>query len=120
MDPESPKTSAVAGRLARLPLCLAGGIEVPMAASIPARLLGLSHLDRSEAGPGLLIPGCRSVHTFGMRFPLDIVFLDQHGAVLRRCPAVPRRRCLFTKSAHSVLEIVPGGLQGGEVPAPGA
>ena len=53
-----------------------GGVEVPVALGLRARLLGLSHLDREEAGPGLLIPRCARVHTFGMRFALDLVFLD--------------------------------------------
>ncbi len=91
---------------------------MPVAASASARLLGLSHLDREPAGPGLLIPRCRSVHTFGMRFALDIFFLDESGGVVRRCLGVPPRRCLFTKRAHSVLELVPPRRQGGEVRPP--
>ena len=84
-----------------------------MAASIPARLLGVSHLDRPDAGPGLLIPGCRSVHTFGMRFAIDILFLDESEVIVRQCLAVPPGRCLFTKKAHSVLELVPSRRFGG-------
>ncbi|MCB0876269.1 MAG: DUF192 domain-containing protein, partial [Solirubrobacterales bacterium] len=53
-----------------------GGVVVPVARGFAPRLLGLAGLDRAQAGPGLLIPRCASVHTFGMRFPLDIVFLD--------------------------------------------
>src|SRR5262245_52399763 len=44
------------------------GLEVPVATSRRSRLLGLALLRRERAGPGLLIPRCRSVHTFGMRF----------------------------------------------------
>ena len=40
-----------------------------------SRLLGLAWLDRHRSPEGLLIPRCRSVHTFGMRFPLDLLFL---------------------------------------------
>ena len=34
-------------------------------------------LDRHRAPEGLLIPRCRSVHTYGMRFPLDLLFLGR-------------------------------------------
>src|SRR5829696_8257603 len=51
------------------------GVEVPVAVG-RTRLLGLARLDRAEAGAGLLIPRCAAVHTFGMRFELDVVFLD--------------------------------------------
>ena len=69
------------------------GREVPVATGFRARLLGLACLDREEAGPGLLIPRCASVHTFGMRFALDLVFLDATGgvAVRRRGAAAPGR-----------------------------
>jgi len=69
-------------RLRGLPAVVVLGREVPVATGLWARLLGLSHLDRKKAGPGLLIPRCSSVHTFGMRFPLDLYFLDERGAVV--------------------------------------
>jgi len=113
---ETEKSGAVAGRFTGLPVRTVKGIQVPVAATFRSRLLGLSFLDRDIAGPGLLIPGCRSVHSFGMRFAIEVLFLDESGDLLRRCRDVPPRRCLFTKGAHSVLELV----QGGEVPYPGA
>lgn len=77
-------------------------------------MLGLSHLDQRRAGAGLLIPGCRSVHTFGMRFALDLVFLDfdMRPVALRR--AVPPRRLVFERRAEAVLELpaAPGGGPG--------
>ena len=39
------------------------------------RLLGLALLPGAGVANALLIPGCRSIHTLGMRFPLDVVFL---------------------------------------------
>ena len=57
---------------------------------------------RAEAGPGLLIPRCSSVHTFGMRFALDLVFLD---AAAGRCSfrrAVPPRRFAWDRRASAV------------------
>jgi uncharacterized membrane protein (UPF0127 family) len=69
-----------------------------------ARLLGLAFLRELPPGHALLIPGCRSVHTFGMRFVLDVVFLDDHGAVLRVERGVGPRRVLYCRGAFAVLE----------------
>ncbi|MGK2933127.1 MAG: DUF192 domain-containing protein [Solirubrobacterales bacterium] len=120
MDPDPKDEFDNSSRLANLPRQTVAGVAVPVATSVSSRLLGLSHLDSGRAGTGLLIPGCRSVHTFGMRFAIDIFFLDGSGNVVRRCLGVPSRRCLFSKKARSVLELVPDRSQGGEVPDPGA
>jgi uncharacterized protein len=69
-----------------------------------SRLLGLGWLDDLPEGAGLLIPRCNSVHTFGMRFALDVDFLDADGQVLRRARAVPPRRILWCRRATAVLE----------------
>jgi uncharacterized membrane protein (UPF0127 family) len=81
------------------------GSEVPIATKLRARLLGLAFLSRNDAGPGLLLPRSRSVHTFGMRFPLDIVFLDGEGKVVELRRAVPPGRVLRCGGARQVLEL---------------
>ena len=81
------------------------GIEVALADRFDARLLGLAWLDRDQVGTGLLIPRCRSVHTVGMRFPLDLVFIDERGLPLSIHRRVPRRRLVSHRGAASVLEI---------------
>ncbi len=106
----------IARRLCRLPRATVLGHEVPVATDGRARLLGLARLDREAAGSGLLIPRCASVHTFGMRFALDVFFLDERGAVLDVRRGIPARRVLFGRGAHAVLE-VPAG-EGGEISAP--
>lgn len=108
--------SELAPRLRRLPIASARGHRVPLATSRRARLLGLAHLHREEAGPGLLIPRCSSVHTFGMRFPLDLLFLDEAGAILAIRRRLPARRVVFCRGARAVLEIP--AAEGGEIPSP--
>jgi hypothetical protein len=81
------------------------GTGLPVAERFLPRLLGLTWLDREDAPPGLLIPRCRAVHTFGMRFEIEIVFLDGRGAEVRREPAVGPRRLLREPLARSVLEL---------------
>lgn len=89
--------------------------SVPVAKDFRTRLLGLSWRSRERAGPGLLIPHCSSVHTFGMRFPLDVYFLDAAGRVISVRRRVPPRRVLWRRGAAAILEIP--SLPEGESPA---
>ena len=81
-----------------------GGVY-PVAATRRARLLGLAFLEPGAAGPGLLIPGCRSVHTFGMRFALDVWFLGPYGDPLDVRRSLGSRRVARHPEARSVLEV---------------
>jgi uncharacterized membrane protein (UPF0127 family) len=92
-------------RLQRLPTSvLDDGLIVHEATTLRARLLGLAWLPGIPPGHALLFPDCRSVHTFGMRFPIDVVFLDANGRTLRAEQSVPRRRVLSCRGAFAVLE----------------
>lgn len=92
-------------RFADLPRERILGFTVPVAATRRSRLLGLALLDRAEAGEGLLIPDCRAVHTFGMRFALDLVFLNAEGRVVELRRSVPPRRVARCRAARAVLEL---------------
>src|SRR5215467_16135709 len=102
----------LAHRFCRLPVATVLGREVRVARGPRARFLGLAHLDREEAGPGLLIPRCSSVHTFGMRFPLDLYFLGGDGRVVAIRRGVPARRLAICGRARAVLEVP--AREGGE------
>jgi uncharacterized protein len=56
------------------------------------------------AGRALRIHRCRSVHTFGMRFALDLVWLGRGGRVVRVDEAVAPRRLRACLAARSVIE----------------
>ncbi len=92
-------------RLRGLPDVEADGTVVPLACTKSSRALGLALLGRHRAGEGLLIPRCRAVHTFGMRFALDLVFIDSRGLTVRRLSRVPPRRFVFEPAADRVLEL---------------
>ncbi|HEX6688474.1 MAG TPA: DUF192 domain-containing protein [Solirubrobacterales bacterium] len=94
-----------ARRLRRLRTAEVLGLEVPVASGAAARLLGLSHLDLAQAGSGLLIPRCAGVHTFGMRFALDLVFLGRDGRPCSLRKGVPSRRAAWDSCAGAVLEL---------------
>jgi uncharacterized protein len=95
------------------------GRQVPVARRPLSRLLGLALLARPRAGEGLLLPRCRSVHTFGMRFRLDLLFLDRRGVPLRIEREVGRRRLLRCAAASSVLELPAAGGAGDDPDRPG-
>jgi uncharacterized membrane protein (UPF0127 family) len=95
----------LARRFVRLPRDQVLGRDVVVAQELRARLLGLALLDRSRAGRGLLIPRCSSVHTFGMRFPLDLFFLDGEGVPTSIHRGVPPNRLLSDRRAVAVLEL---------------
>jgi uncharacterized protein YjbJ (UPF0337 family)/uncharacterized membrane protein (UPF0127 family) len=91
-------------RFRRLSRSAVMGIQVPVAEGPIARLLGLALLDSDRVGAGLLIPRCRCVHTFGMRFALDLVFLDTAYRPLREVRGVRPFRFARCPNAVAVLE----------------
>jgi hypothetical protein len=103
--PNLPRRPGAPRRLHRLPRRLVAGHEVPVAVGVRPRLLGLALLDRADAGPGLLIPRCAAVHTFGMRFALDVWFLGEDDELLALRRAVPPGRFVAHRGAAAVLEL---------------
>ena len=90
-------------RLRRLPL-LAGAGDVRVAATFGARLLGLALLPHPTAPVALLLPLTRSVHTAGMRFALDLEWIDERGAPIRVDRGVPPFRVRTCRRARGVIE----------------
>jgi uncharacterized membrane protein (UPF0127 family) len=97
-------------RFRRLPTAEVASRRVPVAVTLLSRLLGLSLLSPGRAGAGLLIPRCRSVHTFGMRFALDLVFLDRERRPVAVAHSVPANRVVRERGASAVLELPHEGV----------
>lgn len=83
---------------------LPGGLRVYRAETPHSRLLGLSLLEEVPSHHALLIPRCRSIHTFGMRFPIDAVFLDRRGRAVWIEEELAPRRVAGVLAAEAVLE----------------
>jgi uncharacterized membrane protein (UPF0127 family) len=91
-------------RLRRLPVHqLDDGLRVHDARGMRARRRGLGRLDTLPADRALHLR-CRAVHTFTMRFPLDLIWLDADGAVVRVDRDVPPRRHRGCARARAVIE----------------
>lgn len=75
------------------------------------RAIGLLTRTHLAQGEGLWITPCRGVHTWGMRFPIDIVALDASGRVVDAVSTLrPWRIRLPRRGAFSVLELAAGSL----------
>jgi uncharacterized membrane protein (UPF0127 family) len=59
-------------------------------------------------GDPLEIPRCRSVQTFGMRYALDLIWIDADRSVVRIDRDVPPRRMRSCRQARSVIEVEAG------------
>ncbi len=87
------------------------GFEIMHAASFRERLVGLIGRDESEMTGALLIqPAWLGVHSFGMKFPLDVAFLDTDLRVIKTALLKPRRLA-FCLQSRAVLEARQGSFQ---------
>ncbi|GGY63163.1 DUF192 domain-containing protein [Streptomyces omiyaensis] len=93
-------------------LSVQGGAAVPVevAASYRARRRGL--LGRDGVAGALLLTPANSVHTFGMRFPIDVAHLDRELRVLAVVTMRPGRLGALRLRARHVLEAEAGAMAG--------
>src|SRR5688572_22492650 len=85
---------------------------VRTASGFVTRLVGLLGRKRLGAEEALLLTPCRGVHTFGMKFPIDLVFLDETGSVVATLEGLrPWRLSPVYRRAHSVLELRDGTIR---------
>lgn len=96
-------------RLSGLPHVVLGtGEVVHVASTFRSRLRGLLGTDQLPPHHALLLTSTRSVHTLGMKMPLDLVWFDAEGALVGLDEGVgagQQRRC---KRASGVLEVASG------------
>ncbi|MBI3949411.1 MAG: DUF192 domain-containing protein [Acidobacteria bacterium] len=84
--------------------CLASDLEV--ADSLWSRVVGLLGRTHLHVPKGLWIRRCNSIHTLGMLFPIDVLFLDGKGRVVKSVENLrPFRLILPVRLASSVIEL---------------
>lgn len=89
----------------------AAGIVVSITETRRERMRGLLGRDGLAAGEALLLDRCGSVHTFGMRFAIDILFLDRQQRIVAIHHEVPRRRLHAHLRAAQTLEMPAGAAR---------
>jgi uncharacterized protein len=72
------------------------------------RAWGLLGRTAFPAGTALVFERCASVHTWFMRMPIDVVFVDRHWNVISTFDSVPPWQNVREPRAFAVLELAPG------------
>lgn len=86
--------------------------NIKVARSFIQRLIGLMGSSKLRENGGLLIVPCNSVHTFFMRYAIDVVFLSEKHTVLKVIHNMkPWRVSPVVWKSHSVLELPSGGAK---------
>ena len=86
-------------------------VRLEVADNSYTRRKGLLGRDGLEPGSGLWIYPCESVHTFAMRFSIDLVYLDRNYVVKKLRSSVPPGRLSACLSARSVIELPAGTIE---------
>jgi uncharacterized membrane protein (UPF0127 family) len=86
------------------------GDAVIVASDSRTRRTGLLRHSTLIPGEGLWIVPCEAVHTFGMKFAIDVVFLSRKKQILKVRKNMTVRRIAICLRAHSVLELPAGML----------
>jgi uncharacterized protein len=85
--------------------------RVKQATTYLKRLLGLLFSAPLKPNDGLWFTPCNSIHTIGMKFAIDVVFLDRNGTVLRVYSSLPPGKIVpIIWRAHHCVELSPGTL----------
>ena len=87
------------------------GDHVEVADTSSKRQTGLLKHGSLEPGHGLWIVPCEGVHTFWMKFRIDVVFLSKKRKVLKIRKDMKQWRMAACLTAHSVLELPAGTLE---------
>lgn len=85
--------------------------RVDAAESFFARCRGLLGTRALKPSNGLWISPCRSIHTWGMRYPIDALFIDGDNRLRHAATYRPWRVSRVVPSARGVLELAAGTLE---------
>jgi uncharacterized protein len=88
------------------------GHRVRLADDLARRLRGFLFRPAPSPGEGILLSPCRAVHMFGVRFPLDVVFISAQGQVVATYRDLgPWGRSALHGSALHALELPAGTIR---------
>jgi uncharacterized membrane protein (UPF0127 family) len=110
-----PLLARGAGPLDAWSLLIEGG-QTPLASRLEgafdskSRNQGLLGRDGLAPGTALVIAPSNAVHTFAMRFPIDLVFANRDGVVVKTKLAVPKSRIAIALNGFAVIELAAGAI----------
>lgn len=85
--------------------------QIELAGDSKTRRRGLLGRDRLEPGHALVIAPCGSVHTFFMRFSIDVLFITRKGRVVKCAHEVRPWRIALALTAYAAIELPAGTLR---------
>ena len=85
--------------------------HVMKTSSVFERMQGLLCREPIKENEGLLIQPCSSIHTIGMRYDIDVVFLNNDFTIKKICKHVKPWRCAMSFGAAMVLEMIAGSVE---------
>ncbi len=87
-------------------------IEIKSAHSWWTRLVGLLGTSTLHNHHAIWLKPCRSIHTIGMQYAIDVVFLDKEQVVRKLASTIqPFRICFAPRGTRSVVELAAGSIQ---------
>lgn len=89
----------------RLPL------NVSKTSTMFERMRGLLFRKKLTSDQGLWIQPCNSIHTFFMTFPIDVIFMDKSGTVIKVSENIPAWRMSGNVKAVAVMELLAGTVK---------
>ena len=88
------------------------GETIEVASTAAQKVRGLLGRECLEDGQGLLFKSCSSLHTFFMAFPIDVVFADRNGRVLKAASNVkPFKLVAAPLRAYYAIELPAGAIE---------
>jgi uncharacterized membrane protein (UPF0127 family) len=104
-------------RSAGKPTLSVEGREAPLATTVEAafdsaaRKKGLLGRDGLAEDTAIVIAPCSAVHTFAMRFPIDVIFARRDGRIVKIRSAMPASRISAAMGAFAVVEMAAGSIE---------
>ena len=89
--------------------------SVEIAATRKSRRRGLLGRDGLDEASAMLLAPCTAVHTVGMRFAIDVVFVDRQGYAVKVVRGLRPWRIALAAGGRAVIEMAAGSLRWGQV-----
>jgi uncharacterized membrane protein (UPF0127 family) len=89
--------------------------SIELARTRTQRRRGLLGRDGLDAGSAFVLAPCHAVHTIGMRFPIDVAFVDDEGVVVKTVSHMGKWRLTGARSATITIEMCAGALSAADL-----